>query len=158
MKGYIIGLREKMRSEHYHDVIIQVCASVVIENKKGEILLQKRSDNYKWGLPGGSQEPGETLEETAVREVREETNLSINKDDLQFLNILSGNNRYYVYPNGDQVYNDIVIFYTNRYDGEISIDDESVDMRFFPLNELPDDFVDQEILDVFMNFRFGEIL
>ncbi len=158
MRGYIISLREKMKSEHYHDSIIQIGTSVIIENNRGEILLQKRSDNYQWGLPGGSQEPNETLEESAVREVKEETNLDIDKNDLKFITILSGKSRYYIYPNGDQVYNDTIIFYINRYEGQIKIDDESLDMRFFSLTELPDNLFDREAIDVFLNYRLGEIL
>lgn len=158
MRGYIIGLREKMKSEYYHDLIIQIGSSIIIENENGEILLQRRSDNYQWGLPGGSQEPDETLEETAVREVREETNLIIDKDDLKFLTILSGKSRYYVYPNGDQVCNDTAVFLVNKYDGEINIDDESIDMKFFPLDKLPNNLFDKEAIDIYLNYRLGEIL
>lgn len=38
-----------------------------------------------WGVPGGSQEPGETLEATVIREVKEETGLDVAVDGLCFL-------------------------------------------------------------------------
>ncbi len=51
-----------------------------------------------WGLPRGAMEPGETLEETAKRELYEKTGLHAN--NLQFLTILSGYQDYFKYPNG----------------------------------------------------------
>ena len=44
---------------------------------EGTVLLLRRSDEGLWCLPKGTVEPGETLEETAVREVREETGLDV---------------------------------------------------------------------------------
>ncbi|MFH0993505.1 MAG: NUDIX domain-containing protein [bacterium] len=57
--------------------IILNAACVVIPNDKGEILLQQRSDNQLWGLPGGLMELGESIAQTAIREVKEETNLDV---------------------------------------------------------------------------------
>lgn len=47
-------------------------ASVIVVDADGNILLQHRSDNGYWGLPGGAMELGESFEETARREVLEE--------------------------------------------------------------------------------------
>lgn len=156
--GYIIDLRSKMKDEYYHDTIIQVVSFVVIENSRGEILLQKRSDNYLWSLPGGSQELGESLLDTAVREIYEEANLNIDVNDLKYISFLSGPSRYYMYPNGDQVYNDACLFYTNKYSGDIKIDEESLDMQFFSLDNLPSDIYDRELIDRFLEYKYGEIL
>ncbi|MBS2539263.1 NUDIX domain-containing protein [Catenulispora sp. NF23] len=46
-------------------------------NDEGAVLLEQRSDNGLWGLPGGTHEPGESISATAVREVLEETGISI---------------------------------------------------------------------------------
>ncbi len=57
--------------------IILNAACVVIPNDKNEILLQKRSDNLKWGLPGGLLELDEPIAQGAIREVKEETALDV---------------------------------------------------------------------------------
>ena len=51
-------------------------------------MLQYRSDTYDWGVPGGAMELGETTEETARRELFEETGL--NAKIMQFIGVLSG--------------------------------------------------------------------
>ena len=48
-------------------------ASAIVTNKDGKILLHRRSDNALWSLPGGVMEIGESIEQTIVREVKEET-------------------------------------------------------------------------------------
>ena len=60
-----------------------VVAGCFVLNEKNEVLLQLRSDNGKWGHPGGFMEFGETVEDTARREVFEETGLKLGK--LEFL-------------------------------------------------------------------------
>ncbi|MET8848134.1 NUDIX domain-containing protein [Amycolatopsis sp. NPDC004625] len=52
---------------------IAVAVSVFIQDDQGQILMIKRTDNNLYSIPGGQLELGETLSETAVREVREET-------------------------------------------------------------------------------------
>ena len=52
-------------------------ASAIVTDRSGRILLHRRSDNDLWGLPGGGMELGESISQTIVREVREETGLDV---------------------------------------------------------------------------------
>ncbi|MCK0440794.1 NUDIX domain-containing protein [Gordonia alkaliphila] len=59
---------------------IVLAASVVLVDEDGRVLLVKRGHDPqrgRWSVPGGHVEPGETFEEAAVREVREETGLEV---------------------------------------------------------------------------------
>ncbi|MBN9743585.1 NUDIX hydrolase [Amycolatopsis sp. A1MSW2902] len=51
--------------------------TVVIRNDRGEVLLIHKIDNDLWALPGGGHDIGETITQTAVREVKEETRLDV---------------------------------------------------------------------------------
>ena len=56
------------------------CAGAVVRHADGRILLVLRGREPSrglWSLPGGRVEPGETPEEAAAREVREETGLEV---------------------------------------------------------------------------------
>ena len=66
-------------------VLLQDGAAAAIVNDKGELLLQSRADRDMWGLPGGCQEVGERFEDVVIREVKEETNLNVNEEDLELI-------------------------------------------------------------------------
>lgn len=51
----------------------KVGVNAVIFNEKGQVLLEKRSDDKTWGLPGGWSDMGEGPKECTIREVKEET-------------------------------------------------------------------------------------
>ena len=91
-------------------VLLQDGATAIIVNDKGQILLQSRADNDRWGLPGGCQELGERFEDTVIREVREETNLDVSEENLELIAIVSGNSRRNEYPNGDVVINNTALY------------------------------------------------
>ena len=91
-------------------VLLQDGAATIIVNDKGQILLQSRADNDRWGLPGGCQELGERFEDTVIREVKEETNLDVSEENLELIAIVSGNSRRNEYPNGDVVINNTALY------------------------------------------------
>lgn len=80
---------------------IIVTGGAIIRDKEGRILLQKRSDYGNWGLPGGGMDPGESIEETMIREVFEETGLMVRQYELY--SIYSGPLMKYKYPDGNEV-------------------------------------------------------
>lgn len=91
-------------------VLLQDGATAIIINDKGQILLQSRADNDRWGLPGGCQELGEKFEDTVIREVKEKTNLDVSEENLELIAIVSGNSRRNEYPNGDVVINNTALY------------------------------------------------
>ncbi len=130
--GYIMDLRREVGTKP----LIIVGASVLIFNENNELLLQLRKDNACWGLIGGSMELGETLEEVAIREMYEESGLI--PTDLELLNIFSGQEFYYQYPHGDEVFNVIAAYECRSFSGELKYDEEEATaIAFFPLNQLP---------------------
>ena len=91
-------------------VLLQDGATAIIVNDKGQILLQSRADNDRWGLPGGCQELGERFEDTVIREVKEETNLDVSEENLELIAIVSGNSRRNEYSNGEVVINNTALY------------------------------------------------
>ena len=130
--GYIMNLRKYVG----HEPLIGLGATTLVFNDKNEILLNLRSDTNTWGIPGGSMELHETIEETAVRELKEEAGISADK--LELVSVLSGDEYYFEYPNGDKMCTVIVLFKVLNYTGEIKVsDNESKQLKFFSLDALP---------------------
>ncbi len=132
--NYISELRKMVG----HDLVMTVGCGVLIENDKGQVLLQKRSDTGEWCVPGGALEPGETYKEAASREVFEEVGIKVDEEDLQLFGLYSGDDREIHYPNTDVVYSLSVIFKCDRYSGTISDEDSEVlEHRFFDKKDIP---------------------
>lgn len=130
--GYIMDLRKHIG----HDPLIGVGATTLVFNDKKELLLNLRIDTNSWGIPGGSMELYETIEETAIRELKEETGICA--DELELVTVLSGKDFYFEYPNGDKMCTVIVLFKVLNYTGTLKVsDNESKALRFFPLTNLP---------------------
>ena len=52
-------------------------SAIIFDSSREKVLLTRRSDNGRWCLPGGGMDPGESAEETCVREALEETGLQV---------------------------------------------------------------------------------
>ncbi len=132
MSDYIKEIRALISSRPF----ILAGSAVLVFNKEYEVLLQLRTDTGSWGIPGGAMEPGESFEETARRELYEETGLHLNT--LKFLDVIAGEEYYFQYPNGDEIYNAIALYACTDWEGVLQIlDGESKELRFFALDNLP---------------------
>jgi 8-oxo-dGTP pyrophosphatase MutT (NUDIX family) len=132
--GYIMDLRKIVGSRP----LMMAGACVILENRNNELLLQRRKDNNCWGLAGGSLEIGETLEQVAKRELFEETGLTANK--LILFNVFSGEDFYYKYPHGDEVYNIVTAYICRDYEGRLRREvNEVKELKFFHFTEIPSD-------------------
>lgn len=117
-------------------LILNCAGALIIRDNK--ILLQRRTDNGKWGLIGGLLEMNETYEEAALREIREETGLEVKLD--AFLGIFHNHNM--VWSNGDAAHVISAYYTATIINGEPRIDEESYELRFFGEDEIPDLFAE----------------
>jgi len=128
---YIRWIREKVG----HEKIILVVAGVIVFDDDGRVLLQKRSKIEElWGFPGGMMELGESAEETAVREVREETGL-----EVEITSLLGVYTKYSdQYPNGDKAQPITIVFKGKAIGGKLKIDgEETHDLQFLHPDQAP---------------------
>ncbi len=135
--SYIMNLRKSVGSVP----LVMVGSNVIVLDYNEQILLQLRSGNGHWGLPGGTLELGESLEDVAKRELHEETGLVAKR--LTLFNVFSGEKFYYRYPNGDEVYHVITTYICTDYRGRLKKDEQEV--KFFSLDDLPDNINPPEI-------------
>lgn len=126
---------KELRKYVGHKPLILPGSVVVIVNKTGEILLQERND-HSWGLPGGLMNLGESLIDTAKREVFEETGLRV--ENLVLLDVLSGPQYFFRNPNGDEFYSVTAVYTSADYTGELRPDmDEGKSLKFCKVYDLP---------------------
>lgn len=133
----MIDYVKDMRKLIGHKPLLVCGASVIIFNSEGKVLMLHRSDNDCWCFPGGGLELGENLEEAALREVFEETGLTLN--DIELFGVFSGENLHYMYPNGDEVYIVDIVFKSTNYSGEMQVNDESRKAEYFEIDKLPEE-------------------
>lgn len=132
--GYLLDLRKTVGSRP----LISVGATILVLNEKQEILFQHRSDTHDWGLPGGSMELNETLEEVATRELNEETGLET--DQFELVGVCSGPKFFFKYPNGDEMHSVINLFHAKQVQGTLAMNDgESLEVQYFSRADLPTD-------------------
>ena len=108
---------------------VRAGVGVIIRDERGWVLLEKRSDNGLWGVPGGRIEPGESVMEAALREVKEETGLTVKITRLQ--GVYSGpDGRIVAFPDNVVQLVDIVLEAT-IVSGQLSCSSESEELQFF---------------------------
>ena len=131
--GYMRELRALVGSRP----LIAVGADVLVQRDESEVLLQLRRDGRYWTVPGGALEPGESLEDTARRELREETGLVAR--ELRLLTVCSGPEFDHTYPNGDRIHNVVAIYQALGVEGELRPDPhEGLRLRYFSTGALPE--------------------
>jgi ADP-ribose pyrophosphatase YjhB (NUDIX family) len=115
-------------------------ADAAVFDDDGRILLQKRSDFHVWGLPGGSIETGETLEQAVRREVKEETGYDVEVVRLvgAYSDPAQTTTRY---PSGDVVHYVSLAFECRVVGGVLRTDSESTAVAWFDPAALPPDLM-----------------
>jgi len=131
----------KIRAKIGHELLLLPGVTAVVINERDEVLLQLRRDSKTWAPPSGGVEPGETVADTAIREVNEETGISVEPDRV--VAVLSGGDYSVTYPNGDKMATVTTVFRCRPLATEAPRvnDDESLDIRYFPRDALPDNML-----------------
>ena len=153
--GYPVLFRMALDDRISHIPFIQTGAAIIIENDNGEILLQERTDRNKWGLPGGCQDLGEDLRETAVREAYEETSLKLDPNNIILIDTLSGTSRKNSYPNGDIVYNNTSLYLAkvaNIDTSDLKGDSETKRLKFFKPEDVPENLMDADLIKSYLEY------
>lgn len=134
-ESYVEALRAKVG----HAPLILVGANVIVVDGDSKILLQRRSSGH-WGLPGGQMEYGESLEQTACREVLEETGLIVDVSSLRQLHTFSGGEYEFILDNEDRLSAVTTLFCATKYEGTLCKDGlETLGLGFFDPHCLPFD-------------------
>ena len=122
-------MRRKQRVEY------PVSAGGVVYRTDGdevEVAICGRSSPRIWGLPKGTPDPGETREQTALREVTEETGLQVEIEAF-----IDSIDYWFVRPSDGVRYHKTVFYYLMpTTGGDVSLHDHEFDeVRWFPRDE-----------------------
>jgi 8-oxo-dGTP pyrophosphatase MutT (NUDIX family) len=129
------------RTEHYHDPnapkanSIVVAVSAFVRDAQGRVLLIQRTDNGLWSLPGGGQEIGESVAETAVRETHEETGITVEVTGI--VGVYSDPGHVVAYSDGEVRQQFSLCFRAEPISGTPTPSDESREVRWVARDELP---------------------
>ncbi|OZI23189.1 hypothetical protein CAL26_06850 [Bordetella genomosp. 9] len=112
------------------------CVRIVLEGPDGTVLLHERADfRGMWGLPGGHIELGESAEQAARRETREETGLAA-RVLLPFGHASNPAVETVTLPNGDVCHYQAVLFHCSQFEGALRGDpQEAAVLRWVSLDE-----------------------
>ncbi|MEU4789000.1 NUDIX domain-containing protein [Micromonospora tulbaghiae] len=115
---------------------IVVAVTVFVQDEQGRVLLIQRTDNGLWALPGGAQDFGEYIAETAVRETREETGVDVEVTGV--VGIYTNPNHVVEYTDGEVRQQFSICFRARYIDGEPTPSDESSAVRWIAREDLGD--------------------
>ena len=108
-------------------------SAIIFDSSRQKVLLTRRSDNGRWCLPGGGMDPGESAEETCVREALEETGLEVRV--IKLVGVYTSPNIMVEYADGNRVQPVSFSFEAEVTGGELSLSDETTEYGYFCVNE-----------------------
>ncbi|MFB6517811.1 NUDIX domain-containing protein [Streptomyces sp. NPDC056401] len=128
------------RTDYFNDPNAPKANSIVpavtafVVNDAGDVLLERRSDNGRWGMPGGAQEVGENIAGTVVREVLEETGIHV--EVVGLVGIFTDPAHVIAFADGEVRQEFSLCFRARPVSGEISVSSESLEVRWIPRAEI----------------------
>jgi 8-oxo-dGTP pyrophosphatase MutT (NUDIX family) len=128
-------------------LILPGAAGAITHN--GKILLVRHNLLKKWQIPGGTQEIGESIQQTAEREIKEELGLDLTAGSL--ISIYSHPKWTIELPNGDKIQQLTFFFAMEGEISTVSIQASEIHAyQFFAPDEIPEDTFDcckQKVVD-----------
>ena len=113
-------------SQKYKNPIPTV--DIIIEIDDKIVLIERKNEPFGWALPGGFVDYGESLEDAAVREASEETNL-----DVELIKQL----HTYSDPSRDKRMHTISTVFIAKGTGTLEAKDDAKDAKLFTKETLP---------------------
>jgi ADP-ribose pyrophosphatase YjhB (NUDIX family) len=110
------------------------CTAAIFDETREKVLLTRRADNGLWCLPGGLMNSGESVTETCIREVYEETGLEIQVTRL--VGIYSNPDQLVVYPDGNKAFIVAIHFEADILEGIPRLSEKTTEVGFFSLDEI----------------------
>ncbi len=108
--------------------------SAVVADPGGRLLLQRRTDNQLWSVPGGAVELGESVLDALRREVLEETGLEVEVDRL--IGVYSSPDYLVAYDDGEVRQQFSLAFACHVTGGSIQTSSETMDVQWVPPDDL----------------------
>ena len=108
-------------------------SAAIFDSQRSRLLLQRRSDNKRWCVPGGSMESGESLPEACAREVLEETGLQVVVRRL--ISVFSDPHWLIKYPDGNKLQFVILHFEAEKVGGDLILGEETIGLKYYSLEE-----------------------
>ncbi len=115
--------------------------SAVIVDAEGRILLQQRTDNGRWGLPGGAVEFGEPIVAALHREVMEETGLTVEVGRLVGIYSDPDHHQIITYPDGNVIHFVSTCFECRPTGGTLTLGEETSGLAWFTPPVWPPDLM-----------------
>ncbi|MFG2620949.1 NUDIX hydrolase [Streptomyces sp. NPDC048507] len=104
-------------------------ASAVVVDTEGRMLLQRRTDNGMWALPGGKMELGESIGDCAVRETLEETGIAVEITGI--VGTYTNPGHVFAYDDGEVRQEFSICFLARPVGGTLRASDESFEVAWF---------------------------
>lgn len=108
-------------------------ASVVVVDEANRVLLQRRTDNGMWALPGGKMELGESLADCGVRETVEETGVDVEITGI--VGTYTNPGHVFAYDDGEVRQEFSICLLARPVGGELRVSDESFEVAWFAPDE-----------------------
>ncbi|MGH3903391.1 MAG: NUDIX hydrolase [Pseudonocardiaceae bacterium] len=130
------------RIDYYHDPdapranSIVVAVTAFIQDEDGRLLMIRRTDNDRYAIPGGAQEVGETITQTVIREVHEETGITVEVTGL--IGVYSDPGHVIAFADGEVRQEFSLCFRAQPVGGELRTSSESKEVLWVERAQLDD--------------------